>query len=229
MLNSLTCIIPFYNERPRISAVIEAVLKVQCISQIICVDDGSTDGASDMLKSAFPNVALIHLHNNVGKTGAIFAALPLAKNKDILLLDGDLLNIDFKEIENACMKFFNNSLDLLILRAHGDPKYKLTDDIIRHYLVLSGNRILKKTDLEAVKNYGAVGFQIEAAINKYIIDNNKKSGWVRFSALNARKDQKYSFWYGAKKDLFMHGSIIAYLGIWKMLKQYAFFCKDEVV
>ena len=72
----ITALIPVYNEADSLPIIIDKVLKVSEISQIIVVDDCSTDGTRDWLKSySHPRVKLIFHEKNQGKTGAINTAI----------------------------------------------------------------------------------------------------------------------------------------------------------
>ena len=51
LTNVLTIIIPVYNEKKTIQKIIDKVLKIKNLKkQIIIVDDGSTDGTTEVLK-----------------------------------------------------------------------------------------------------------------------------------------------------------------------------------
>jgi len=70
-MSSISCIIPFLNEETRIGAVLNEVIKVKNISQIIAVDGGSTDHGCDFVKKNFPQVELIKMNLNQGKTETV--------------------------------------------------------------------------------------------------------------------------------------------------------------
>jgi glycosyltransferase involved in cell wall biosynthesis len=89
----LSVIIPVYNEKSTISEVIEKVSKVALPieKEIIVVDDGSTDGTVEILRSNSVKVANTYLTPvNVGKGAAVRIGLTLAKGEIILIQDADL-------------------------------------------------------------------------------------------------------------------------------------------
>lgn len=226
----LDCIIPFYNEGDRVLSVVGAFSRVKSISRIICVDDGSTDHASEEIQKKYPKAILIRHDKKEGKSSAIFSGLRKVKSKYVMLFDGDLEHVLADEIETACNKFFSNSnLDSLILRANGEKRYKLMDDLFRNYIVQSGNRIIKTADLRAVEKFHPTGYQMEVAINQYMMDAEKSVAWYPISALNPHKTEKLSFVEGWKKDFAMDREIMSYLGPVKRIQQILFFCRQRLV
>lgn len=94
MSESVDCIIPFYNEEINISSVLNVVNKINRIGQILCIDDGSTDGSAGVVQQDFPETELIRLKSNLGKTSAIKEGLKYVKTDYVLLLDADLTDLD---------------------------------------------------------------------------------------------------------------------------------------
>ena len=62
---SISVIIPTYNRRRTLSRAIESVLN-QTIkaAEIFVIDDGSTDGTGDWVKSRYPQIKYIYQSNN---------------------------------------------------------------------------------------------------------------------------------------------------------------------
>ena len=223
---SCTCIIPFFNEGERIFEVLRIVTKERAIQQIICVDDGSIDNSAEKIQKNFPQVELIQLTKNQGKTAAIQAGLKKAKSQNIFLLDADLHNLQPGSLDSTIQCFLSNpSISMIIWRRTFSP---LISKLDRADILFSGERILKKKDLEDSLKLQPKGFEVEAAINQHIQQQGKKSGWVHSSAKNTYKIEKYGLLQGFWRELLMVYGIIYFLGIRNTLRQFLYFCHEEL-
>lgn len=92
---TLSVIVPVYNERDNILpllAELAPVLQHIAGSEVIIVDDGSTDGTGQVLHDAlarYPFLRVIELARNYGQTAAIAAGMDAAKGETLLPMDGD--------------------------------------------------------------------------------------------------------------------------------------------
>jgi glycosyltransferase involved in cell wall biosynthesis len=90
---TLSVLIPVYNERDTISLILDQVHSVSVRKEVICVDDCSTDGSSEILdkeKAAGRIDTLIHKPHNEGKGAAIKTALAASKGDVVIVQDADL-------------------------------------------------------------------------------------------------------------------------------------------
>ncbi|MDJ0900207.1 MAG: glycosyltransferase family 2 protein [Xenococcus sp. MO_188.B8] len=95
----LSVVVPVYNEADSIPALIQAIADAleptQLSYEIICIDDGSVDGSTQILteiaKQRSDLKALI-LRRNYGQTPAMAAGFEAAAGQVIVTLDGDLQN-----------------------------------------------------------------------------------------------------------------------------------------
>jgi glycosyltransferase involved in cell wall biosynthesis len=92
--DGLSILMPVYNEIERIERALDATLAVNlpCPFELVLVDDGSTDGTVDYLRSrVLPGNVRIHYHEkNQGKGAAVRTALTDARMRFSAIFDADL-------------------------------------------------------------------------------------------------------------------------------------------
>ncbi|WP_334314270.1 glycosyltransferase [Streptomyces gilvifuscus] len=82
-------VIPAYNERECIAHTVQSVVKSEHPVEVVVVDDGSTDGTADVVRSlALPGVTLVTQPNR-GKATALNKGVAHASHELIVMMDGD--------------------------------------------------------------------------------------------------------------------------------------------
>jgi glycosyltransferase involved in cell wall biosynthesis len=92
-LPSLSVLVPVFNEVDTIRALVEKVRAVKVETQIILVDDCSTDGTRELLERIAleqPDLEVLFHPVNRGKGAAIRTALAFASNDVVIVQDADL-------------------------------------------------------------------------------------------------------------------------------------------
>lgn len=214
MSSKCSCVIPFYNESEQILSVLEAAANARNISEIICVDDGSTNNTARLVTKKFPRVKIIHLKQNSGKVNAVRVGVKTSKNDYVLLLDADLRFLKSKELDQAIQKTIDQDLDMMILNLINAPWIlKINRDIL-----FSGVRIVKRDDLLKILSFNIARYELEVAINSYMLKNNKTVRWYPSSALNTPKMRKWGLLPGLKRDVVMFKDMFEYEGFMKYLQ-----------
>jgi len=84
----VSIVIPAFNEAESLEAVIKKITMLDLPGcEIIVVDDGSTDGSSDVALKAGANV--IRHPYNIGNGAAVKSGIRVARGRTIVLMDGD--------------------------------------------------------------------------------------------------------------------------------------------
>ncbi|NEO79885.1 glycosyltransferase family 2 protein [Moorena sp. SIO4G3] len=95
----VSVVVPIYNEVESLPHLIDAIASsltdTQLSYELICVDDGSTDGSTQLLKEQVlsrTDLRGVILRRNYGQTAAMAAGFNYARGRAIVTLDGDLQN-----------------------------------------------------------------------------------------------------------------------------------------
>jgi len=112
-------IIPAYNEADSLAELCKEVRDVMgslsCVYEVIIVDDGSTDGTTDVireLRGEFPEVRSVELIRNYGKSAAYSAGFDAAQGDVVITVDADLQD-DPREIPKM-LEALEGGLELVV-------------------------------------------------------------------------------------------------------------------
>ncbi|MDO8183801.1 MAG: glycosyltransferase family 2 protein [bacterium] len=200
-MNKISCLIPAYNEGARIGNVLGLVSRHPLITEIIVVNDASTDNTAEVA-GHFPSVKLLNHDQNKGKSASVYTALISAKHELILMLDADLIGLTEKNLDDIINPVITNQADVSIsLRGNSPWLWRLIGlDFI------SGERLFPKKLLGDEINLipSLPSFGLEVFLNKLIITKRlhlQVANWPNVSS--PFKHRKYGFWIGIKGDLKM--------------------------
>ena len=111
----ISIIIPCFNEKKYIEEIVKRVLDQNNISkEIIIVDDGSTDGTTEILRTNIETKVhkIIYLEKNFGKGNAIKEAIKFVNGKIVLIQDADL-EYNPKDYNKMIAPFISNNADVV--------------------------------------------------------------------------------------------------------------------
>lgn len=157
MEETVSVIVPFYNEEANVRAMIEAVysaLKNYHLPwELIVVDDGSNDRTVDKMreceKELGSSLCVIELQRNYGQTAAMQAGIDQARGSLLVTLDGDLQN-DPADIPAMIKELSDRKLDLL----QGWRKKRKDKLIMRKIPSKIANKLIGKVTGVYLHDYG---------------------------------------------------------------------------
>lgn len=200
MTQRVSCVIAAYNEGPRIAHVLRTVIGHPLVHEIIVVDDGSADNTREVV-SRFPQVRLLALEKNGGKSHAVAEGIQKATGEFIFLLDADLAGLSSEYLTNLIEPVASGKADISIsLRGNTFIVWRW---IGLDYI--SGERVLPKEFIHPLlKRISELhGFGLEVYMNKFIVKQKSRIAIVRWdTAESAFKHQTPGQWWllGIKKD-----------------------------
>lgn len=165
-LNSnVHAVIPAFNEAGKIGRVLTVLKQVDCLGEIIVVDDGSTDGTLQEISGLAEEDARIHIicHvRNLGKGEAVFTGWHASRASILLLLDADLYGLKPSHIQDLILPVIEGKADMTI----GQFKHGSWRSDFSHWLTpwLSGQRCIRSDLLAQVSRQAASGYGFETAL-----------------------------------------------------------------
>ena len=148
---TLSVLIPAFNEKNTIEDSVERVRKESVVSQIIIVDDGSSDGTREIieqLESRDPRIEVILHDQNLGKGAAVRSAIPRAHAPICIVHDADLeYNPSDFESVIAPIQAGNSKVVYGSRVLHPDNAYPLDVFRIGSFVVTQAANLLFRTQL----------------------------------------------------------------------------------
>jgi SAM-dependent methyltransferase len=87
----LGIVMPCYNEVETIATAVKRVLELAFVAELIVVDDGSTDGTTEILAAMTePRLSVVRQNRNCGKGAALRRGIPLLDAPFVAIQDADL-------------------------------------------------------------------------------------------------------------------------------------------
>jgi glycosyltransferase involved in cell wall biosynthesis len=151
----LSIVVPFLNEEESIgkmySALSSAIDELNAKTEIIFVDDGSTDRTFQIarkLANSDKRLRVVKLRRNYGQTPAMAAGIDLAKGRVIVTMDGDLQN-DPRDI-GILLEKIDEGYDLAVGWRHNRQDKLIT----RKIPSIIANRLIGKVTGVPIKDNG---------------------------------------------------------------------------
>lgn len=166
MTRLIDAVIPARNEAATIAAVVEACLGCRYTSEVIVVDDGSTDGTAELALAAGAKV--VRLDGSGGSKGAAMEAGVAASGADaILFCDADCVRLTAAHLDALCAPFVEGRATMSV----GMFDYgRLWNPHVLRWPPTSGERVVPRWAWDAVPPRKRRGYEIEIMINEVVAE-----------------------------------------------------------
>lgn len=211
-----TCLIPAYNEAARIGAVLDAVIGHPWLSEVIVLDDGSTDGTGDIARAGGARV--IRTTGNLGKTMALVQGLGRVSTSHVVLIDADLTGLTGAALTALIDPVRGGrAVAAISLRGNAPRTWRL---IGLDYI--SGERVIPRAILAgqdaALSRLPRFGFEV--FLNQLLIAQGDPVAVVKWPAVaSPSKAVKRGLWAGLWADAAMMADIFRTIGPLECLRQ----------
>ncbi|NMB91821.1 glycosyltransferase [candidate division WWE3 bacterium] len=164
----VSAIVPVFNEEKTVAGVVEALLKSPLINEVICINDGSTDGTLSVLRKYKDKIQLINFKDNKGKGYALVEGIKKAKGEIVSFIDADLTNLSDNHIETLLEPVLGNKFRAVL----GYPSNGWIPDVFSN---LTGERVYYKKDLVPyLEEMTKTRFGVEVFLNNLFTENETK-------------------------------------------------------
>lgn len=191
----LSIIMPVYNEKSTLKQIIKEVMQLNikgADKELIIVDDGSTDGSREILKSIGKlnkkDVRIFYHEKNQGKGGAVNTGIQKSSGDIIIIQDADL-EYNPKEIPKLIQPIIKGEVKVVygsrFLRQH-NPQYRVyyLGNIILSWITTlifftrvtdmeTGYKVFRREVIKHIK-LRARGFDLEPEITAKILKQGYK-------------------------------------------------------
>lgn len=196
---SVTILIPAYNEGATVADVVKAALGA-CLGPVIVIDDGSRDDTA--LRAELAGARVLRQRPNAGKGAALHLGLSEVTTPLVMFLDADLLGLDPGHVLHLAAPVLNGEAQATVgLFTGGRLSTTLASHLTRPW---SGQRVLHTTALGDL-DLRDLRYAIELAIEARWHDLGVKPRYVMLPGVTHRtKEEKEGAWRGflARLEMF---------------------------
>ena len=213
----VAAIVPAYNEKERISAVLDAIKGAKLVDEIVVVSDGSTDGTYEFVAEDLA-VNAVQLVSNQGKGGAMRAGAMNTDADVVLFLDADLIGMNGEKVDAIISPVIEKHADMAIGIFKGGRGSTDLAQYITPYI--SGQRAMNREEFLNIPNVDQVRSGVETAITKYYRSRNLRVERVALTGCtHYMKEEKIGYIRGFACRLRMYYDIAKIMLDGKALKK----------
>jgi len=203
--SSVVAIVCAKDEAPRIGVTLTTLANHPRNDRVLVVDDGSTDETA--AEAASYGADVLKLSPNRGKGRAMLAGLCATTEPIVLFADADLIGFSRDHVDAiVCPLMHDDRYDMIV----GMNDYGQWTEVSRAFPLISGQRAVRRSYLEAMPVHCWSGFGIEVSMNDAVYRLGGKTGTVHLDGLQFHKkwDKEAGPARGVRDMVKMAGEIV---------------------
>jgi len=170
---SLSVIVPVFNEEKTVGGVLASLLSFGGVSEVICVNDGSSDKSPEIIQAFKNRIKIINLPQNRGKGFALAAGVRKARGEIVVFLDSDLFNLTEDHLKQLVSPLLEKRAEATLGAIH-NPK-------LRSFLLpFVGQRAYWRKDLlPHLNNMAETRYGVEVYLNEAFKKKRVEVVWLK--------------------------------------------------
>lgn len=208
---TVSVVVSALNEASTIKGVLQATLDCSLTTEVVVVDDGSTDDTWNIIQQVqkqYPHkLHSIRFEHNKGKSYAMVAGVRKTTGSIILFMDADLVNVGSKHIKALVSPLVNDGVDMTL----GYMKTRGASRVYKIFKSISGQRAVFRSNIMPIldkiedSKYG-----VEILLNLHHIKNNLVIEYIHLKGMeHVSKQQKTRDYMGVTKGYYGEAKDIA--------------------
>lgn len=201
----IAAIIPAFNEERTLAGVVRAVQEAGVASELIVVDDGSTDATAAVAERL--GATVIALPTNSGKAKAMKAGADHTDAEVLLYLDADLVGLRPVHVRALVEPVLHRQADMTVGVFRGGRWRTDLAQWITPYL--SGQRAMRHWIMDQIEEVEAMGYGVERALTAFARENELQVEHVELTGVTqVTKEEKSGLWKGLQARFRMYRELI---------------------
>lgn len=208
LIMKISAIIPAFNEEKTIAPIIKEIKLNPLISEVIVVDDGSSDDTFNIAQKSGARV--IKIIKNQGKGGAMERGAKETNASILIFIDADLINFSSDHVSLILSPVISGEADMSLGVIDRSKFGKIFSWFVeKTEMPFCGTRALKRDFWFSIPDKYKKGYYVESALSYYA----KKRRLVLKKVIlrdvkHVLKEKKYGFWEGVAARAKMFSQIL---------------------